>query len=71
MINTPIWASILLMLPVVFATSLVSSFMRHNNFRIACRKTVTLTILISLGLLALSVLSFCVHYLFGGGVVWK
>jgi hypothetical protein len=71
MIDTPVWLSILLMLPVVFATSLVSSFMRHSDFRRACRKTITLTVMISFGLFAISILSFCIHYLFCGGVMWK
>ena len=65
-----VWKSLLLMLPVVFATALVSSFMRYHDFRQAARETARLTILIVAGVVALSAVSFALHYLFGGGVVW-
>lgn len=71
MINTPIWASLLLMLPVVFATALVSSSMRHPDEAVALKKALKLSGLICLGIVALSILSLCVHYLFCGGVAWE
>jgi hypothetical protein len=70
MIGMPVWQSLLFMLPVVFATALVSSFMRSQEFRTALRETLRLTILIVLGIAGLSAISFAIHYLFAGGVVW-
>lgn len=69
--NMPIWQSLLLMLPVVFATALVSSFMRCQHFGAAVRETARLTLLIVLGIVGLSTVSFALHYLFAGGVVWR
>jgi hypothetical protein len=70
MIDMPTWQSVLLMLPVVLATALVSSFMRFREFGVAARETVRLTVLITLGVGALSAVSFALHYLFAGGVIW-
>ena len=65
-----IWQSLLLMLPVVFATSLVSSFMRYEETKQALRETLKLSVLIVLGIVGLSAITFAVHYLFAGGVIW-
>ena len=70
MIGMPIWQSLLFMLPVVFATALVSSFMRYQEFAVAARETLRLTVLIVLGIIGLSAVAFALHYLFAGGVVW-
>jgi len=71
MLDMPIWVSLVLMLPVVFATALVSAFMRFEHFKVAFKETMKLTLLIVGGILCLSVISFALHYLFGGGVVWR
>jgi hypothetical protein len=69
-IDIPVWQSLLLMLPVVFATALVSSLMRCQELGGALRETVRLTALIVLGVAGLSAISFALHYLFAGGVIW-
>ncbi len=67
----PIWLSFLLMLPVVFATALVSACMRHEDMRTGIKETLRLTALIVAGIAGLSLLAFALHYLFAGGVVWR
>jgi hypothetical protein len=71
MTDMSMWVGFLLMLPVVFATALVSACMRHDDVRIGLRETLKLTALITVGITALSLLAFALHYLFAGGVIWK
>jgi len=71
MIDIPVWQSILLMLPVVFAIALVSSCMRFTELKTAAFESFRLTLFIILGIAALSALAFAVHYLFAGGVIWR
>ena len=59
------------MVPVVFATALVSPFMRCQDFRTAARETGRLTGLIVLGIVGLTTVSFALHYLFAGGAIWR
>lgn len=68
--DLPLWLTFLLMLPVVFATALVSSFFRHDDPRAALRDTLRLTVYIVLGIVGLSAVTFALHYLFAGGVLW-
>ncbi len=71
MTDMPVWLSFLLMLPVVFATALVSACMRREDVRAALKDTLRLTAMIVAGIAALSLLAFALHYLFAGGVVWR
>ncbi len=71
MTDMPLWLSFLFMLPVVFATALVSACMRNDCLRTGLRETIKLTVLITVGIAALSILAFALHYLFAGGVIWR
>ena len=71
MTDMPTWLTFLLMLPVVFATALVSACMRNDDVHAGLKETVRLTVLITVGIVALSFLAFALHYLFAGGVIWK
>ena len=61
MIDIPLWQGLLLMLPLVFATALVSSCMRFEKLSVALLETVRLSSLIFAAVVGLSALAFSLH----------